>query len=165
MSDPEIKSQNEYAGWAVVEIFGHQKYAGFVTTQAFGQAVMFRIDVPELEERERWTERDEYHAQWGYLKPGTKVKEKSIPGFSKLFGVASIFSITPCTEQVARDAVEKMQERPLIVLAMPDGKPPQKLIEARAAAGAPDLFGDAPNGEDEDECPDCGRLQSYCRCP
>lgn len=40
--------QATFEGWAVLEIFGHQRYAGYVTTQAFGQSVLFRVDVPPL---------------------------------------------------------------------------------------------------------------------
>jgi hypothetical protein len=49
--------QSAFEGWAVLEIFGHQTYAGFVTTQTFGQAVLFRVDVPPLAERERLSKR------------------------------------------------------------------------------------------------------------
>jgi hypothetical protein len=44
--------QAVFSGWAVVELMGHQSEIGFVKTQAFGQAVMFRIDTPELPELE-----------------------------------------------------------------------------------------------------------------
>src|SRR5215467_13892732 len=48
-------SNATFEGWAILEIFGHQRYAGYVTTQTFGAASMFRLDVPALEERERTT--------------------------------------------------------------------------------------------------------------
>lgn len=33
--------------WALVEIFGHDKLAGLVTTRKFGTEMMFQIDVPK----------------------------------------------------------------------------------------------------------------------
>jgi hypothetical protein len=71
------QEQSSFSGWAVVELFGHQREVGFVTTQAFGQAVMFRIDEPELDgDREYATERPTYVD--GRMAPtGTVVKRKS----------------------------------------------------------------------------------------
>jgi len=39
METPQQATFNE---WAIVEVMGHQTYAGYVTTQAFGAAVLFR---------------------------------------------------------------------------------------------------------------------------
>ena len=41
-------NQAKFEGWARVEVMGHQSHTGFVTTEAYGQAVMFRIDTPEI---------------------------------------------------------------------------------------------------------------------
>ena len=38
--ETEVK-QGTFSGWAIVEMMGHRREAGFVTTQAFGQAVLF----------------------------------------------------------------------------------------------------------------------------
>jgi len=43
----------KFEGWAIVEMFGHGREIGYVTTQYFGSACLFQIDVPELPERER----------------------------------------------------------------------------------------------------------------
>lgn len=55
----ETQSNSTFEGWAVVELFGHQREVGFVTTQVFGAAVLFRIDTPELSDREYTLERPE----------------------------------------------------------------------------------------------------------
>lgn len=75
--------------WAIVEILGHKRFAGFVTEQSFGIAALIRIDVPETEQPERRT--------W----QGTMAARKTA-AYSKLIGVGSIYCITPCTEDVAR---------------------------------------------------------------
>lgn len=54
------QQQANFEGWAIVEMMGHQQEIGFVTTQAFGQAVLFRIDQPELGERDVTLNRPEW---------------------------------------------------------------------------------------------------------
>lgn len=114
----------KFEGWAIVGLFGHQKEAGFVTTEYFGGAAMFRIDVPGFEEREYWLERPEYGTHTGYqeLPVGTKVKREAVAPRSRLVGVSAIYDMTPCTEEVVRKAIERGIQRPLIVLEMPKDK-------------------------------------------
>ena len=70
----------KFAEWAIVEIMGHKRFAGYVTEQAVGGASFVRIDVPEIS------------------LPSGDV----LPAFTKLFGAASIYCISPCTEETAR---------------------------------------------------------------
>jgi hypothetical protein len=77
MSTVQVEKFDE---WAFVEIMGHKRYAGKVTEQAVGGASFVRIDVPEV-----------------VLLDG----EKLAP-FTKLFGAASIYCISPCTEETAK---------------------------------------------------------------
>ncbi len=35
--------------WALVEIFGHEKIAGLVTSRKFGTEIMFQVDVPKAD--------------------------------------------------------------------------------------------------------------------
>ena len=72
---PELKS------WALVELFGHQRIVGFLSQQTFGTGVLFRVDVPDL------------------LKEGKVVRN----GFTRYFGLSSIYSITPISEQMVRE--------------------------------------------------------------
>lgn len=114
----EQQQQSRFNGWAIVDVLGHQRYVGFVTTEAFGQAVLFRIDVPALEERERVTKRPGYYGD-RYLPEGATVKEGAVPGYTKLVGSGSIYTITPCTKEAALAAVEEMQQRPLMSVQLP----------------------------------------------
>lgn len=75
MSDPE-----KFECWAVCEIMGHKKFAGLVSEQAIGGASFVRVDVPEV----------------------VGFDGKLLPAFSKLFGAASIYCLSPCTEETAR---------------------------------------------------------------
>lgn len=105
------QQQAHFEGWAIVEQMGHNRYAGYVTTEAFGQAVLFRIDVPALEERERTTKRPSYDSESRYLPAGTVVKESAVQGYTKYIGPSSLFALTPCTKEAVLEAVEQIQPR------------------------------------------------------
>lgn len=65
--------------WAIVELMGHKQFAGFVTEQTIGGTAFVRVDVPAV-------------APAG----------EELPAFTKLLGAASIYAVTPCTEETAR---------------------------------------------------------------
>lgn len=136
----------KFEGWAVVEVFGHQRYAGFVTTQAFGQAVMFRVDVPPLEERERVTKSYEY-IDGQNVPPGSTVKESAVQGYTKLFGVGAIYGITPCTQEAAVKAVAAMQSRKMQLVAL---APDRALGSAYVYDAGDETEDDFADGEPED---------------
>ena len=137
--------QSTFEGWAVVEIFGHQRYAGFVTTEAYGQAVLFRVEVPPLPERERTAKSYEY-ADGVSIPPGSIVKEVAVPGYSKLFGAGAIYGITPCTQDVAEKAVAAMQARKLTLVSLAPERALQPLRDDEN-----DALNDAGPGDDVDD--------------
>lgn len=148
----EEHKQAVFNDWAIVDVLGHQRYAGHVTTEAFGGAVLFRIEVPPLEERERVTTRAGYHGAVHYPK-GATVKEMAVQGYTKLIGAGSIYAITPCTQEACMAAVEEIQPRPLQLVSLP----PEKAL----AAGEPVI---AESIDDSDLCLDCGHSEDDCRC-
>lgn len=79
MSSEQTETKS-FEQWCVVEIMGHKRFAGFVTEQTIGGNSFVRIDVPET--------------------LGTD--GKTLGPFTKLFGAASIYCLTPCTEATAR---------------------------------------------------------------
>jgi hypothetical protein len=107
--------QSAFEGWAVVELMGHQREIGFVTTEAYGQAVMFRIDTPELTEREFELTQPEY-VGFEWMAAGTKVKRPAVAARSRLVAPGSLYAINPCTEEAARSAIESTSARPLILV-------------------------------------------------
>lgn len=119
--------QADFSGWAVVELFGHQREVGFVTTEVFGSAVLFRIDTPDLPKREYKLERPEWTQVAGAdvrLSPaGSLVQREGSPARSKLVGPGAIYAITPCTEAAAQKAIEGLIRRELILLELPDKTP------------------------------------------
>ena len=115
----------EFHSWAIVEMFGHTKEVGFVSTQYFGPACLFQIDVPELPEREIVLSHSRYINGVTYAPAGTKVKISAMPKRSRLIGPGSIYSITPCTEATAMKAIDSMADthREMLILEVPDKVP------------------------------------------
>lgn len=114
------QAQAKFEGFAVVELMGHQREIGFVTTEVYGQAVMFRIDTPELDDREYVLESPEYID--GRLAPkGTTVKRKAVEARSRLVSPGALYAINPCTEEAARAAIERTTHRPLMLVSLPEG--------------------------------------------
>jgi hypothetical protein len=134
MAEPK---QAAFEGWAIVELMGHQREIGFVTTEAYGQAVMFRIDTPELPEREfvltapdySESETDSNLRHW--VPAGSKVKRRAVPARTRLVAPGSLYAINPCTEQAARTALERNMERALILIEVAPGKalPPPEQVD------------------------------------
>lgn len=86
------ETKGAFESWALVEIYGHQKYAGKVTEQTIGGCNFVRVDVPETPD----------------AKP-----------FTKLFGQGAIFSITPIEEDVARHLATQYGNPPVHVYELP----------------------------------------------
>jgi hypothetical protein len=107
---------DKFEQWCILEIMGHQTYAGMVTEQCIGGASFVRIDVPESD---------------------------SIPAFSKCFGAASIYCITPVTEEVARMRAKSLRQAPLSVYDLP--------AEIRQRLAAPAISGPAEVDDDFDD--------------
>lgn len=87
-----------FEGWAVVELFGHGREFGYVTTRYFGNQPMFQVDSPEIPERESLLVNYAYMEGVGGIPAGSKVKKALIPSRSRLLGMASILAINPTGE-------------------------------------------------------------------
>jgi hypothetical protein len=135
MSDEQ---QANFNGWAKVEVMGHQTHIGSVRTEAYGQAVMFRVDTPELPEREYILTEPEY-CGGSWTPAGSTVRRMARPGVTALIGAGSIYRILPCTEAAAMKAIEQEGRAPLQLISLPEGK--------QLTAGA----GSGNDDEDEDE--------------
>lgn len=88
-----MDDHEKFEAWALIEVMGHSRYAGYVTEQAVGGCNFVRVDVPAFE---------------GY------------PAFTKLLGQSSIFAITPVTEQIARGMAQQFRNKPVTVYDLPE---------------------------------------------
>ena len=139
--------QANFEGWAVVEVFGHQKYAGFVTTEHFGPAALFRVDVPPLPERERVTKHYGFDDDGNQVPPGSTVKEVAVQGYTKYLGPGAIFAMTPCTQEVAERTVASIQTRKVSLVSLPP-----------VSATLPPHHDDVDDDQDEDDGEDDTRI-------
>jgi hypothetical protein len=112
-----IANQSEFKGWAKVEVMGHQSHIGYVETQVFGGAVLFRVDRPELpSEDDTLTE-----TSWignTRCSAGSVIRRAAIPAATVLVGAASIYRIIPCDEATAMRAIRSNTNRPLFIVKL-----------------------------------------------
>lgn len=83
-----METTEKFDQWAIIEIFGHTQIAGRVTEASIGGCSFLRVDVPEVNGR---------------------------PAFTKYYGNGAIYSMTPCSEEIARAAVEEIRPAPITV--------------------------------------------------
>lgn len=143
----EEVQQAKFEGWAIVEMMGHRVEIGFVTTQAFGPAVLFRVDTPGLLEREYTLTQPGYAEVDGgrqWCPEGTKVKRQGTPARSCLVAPSSLYAINPCSEEAARTRMERSIERPLIALEIP------KRAEIAASLDLPENDDEEVSDDDEE---------------
>jgi hypothetical protein len=163
-----VENQASFSGWAKVEVMGHQSHIGFVRTEAYGQAVMFRVDMPEFPEREFVLEEPAYvDGKW--TPKGAKVLRPAMPGASVLVGAGSIYRIAPCSEAAALKAIEQEFRPELRLIELPavmaiaagastelrdftccDGNP-----ESGHEFDCPTLEEEDQNDDEDDEDEDC----------
>jgi hypothetical protein len=113
------QTQAKFEGWAVVELFGHAKEAGYVTTQYFGDKAMFQIDVPAFADREYTLERPEWSEVDGrdqLIPKGSKVMRKGSPARSRIVSPGAVYAMNPSSEDLIRKLLDRDVPRKLIVL-------------------------------------------------
>lgn len=77
---PEMKEPFE--SWGVIEVLGHLRLAGLVSEQVIAGVAMVRVDIPKTQSRDAYT---------------------------RYFGAASIYGITPTSEETARFNAENIE--------------------------------------------------------
>ena len=80
--------------WAILDLFGHSKIAGFLTEDQIGGSSMIRIDVPSVD---------------------------GMVGYTKWFGPGAIYSISPTDEKIVRAFIARFKPSPITVY-MPEIK-------------------------------------------
>ena len=112
---------NKFEGWAVVELFGHSREAGFVTTEYFGSGALFRVEVPALPEREIVLTRP----QWidGQLAGvGSKISRGAVEGRTRFIGPSAVYALNPCSKDAAFTAIETMVSREVKLIELVKSK-------------------------------------------
>ncbi len=118
-----MDENTDFSGWAIVELFGHNQIAGYVTSVALFGTSMMRVDVPGTDDN---------------------------PGYTKFFGGAAIYAITPTIEEVAKVAVGRLDVRPVDTWIVPEPKRPQ-LPSSIPAGQYPEDYEESDVQEYQDE--------------
>jgi hypothetical protein len=111
--------------WCILEVMGHQKFAGRVSEEIIAGSAFVRIDIPTVGDQ---------------------------PGFSKLFGASSIYCFTPTTEAIARAIAERLQNRPIEIYDLPE-EWRDKIRQPRLTAGQDAKCGHGDDHEFDDDEP------------
>lgn len=77
--------QDKFETWAIVEVMGHNTYAGFVTAENIAGAQMLRVDVPAID---------------------------GIPAFTKYVSPQALYGVTPCSEETAIARARASRSKP-----------------------------------------------------
>lgn len=94
--------------WAVLDLFGHEKIVGLVTTRKFGSDVMFQVDVPAAD-------------AGGFA-------------YSKLINPKAVFAIQPTNEEWCRKwACHAAKYNRAVLPYIPEPSNPSGLLESGAA--------------------------------
>ena len=67
-----------FEGWAIVEVMGHRTRPGFVTEVEVAGGKLLRVDIPTVD-----------------------------GDVTEFYGTASIYSLRPCSEEIAREAASE----------------------------------------------------------
>jgi hypothetical protein len=104
------------ACWAILEIFGHTKHAGKLSSVTVAGAGFVRIEIPALPAKTRVLERAEYvrdpaTARSIMATPGATLGLSDEPASEKVYNPTAIFSIAPVSEATARAVAEQLAGR------------------------------------------------------
>jgi hypothetical protein len=148
------QEQAKFEGWAVLEMMGHRKEIGFVTTEYFGGAALLRCDTPEMPDREFTLKRPEWmdvEGKYREVPAGSAMQRKGTPAKTVYVAPGSLYAMTPVSEDTARRAIEEMVRREVIVLHINEEKPALPAPTDDDQEDAPTIC-DACREGDHDNC-------------
>lgn len=89
-----MSDEESYRGWSILELMGHRRLAGMVTTEQIGGASFIRIDVPGcISESESLDGPD-----WGA---------------TQFYSPSAVYCLTPTTEEIARAFSDRNRPAPV----------------------------------------------------
>lgn len=103
-----MSENGSFTGWAILELLGHRRLAGYLCEQEIAGAAFLRIDIPSGD---------------GVLA-------------SQFYALAAVYGITPTTEEVARAVAQHNQPQPVHRWELP--APRQEVIDAHGIRHDPD---------------------------
>jgi hypothetical protein len=107
-----------YSGWTLLELMGHNREAGYLSTLYFGAVALLQVDVPEIPAREETLTRPQWVGSQ-LLPVGTVIAKEAIPGRSFMLNPSAIYRAHPATEEAVRAAIAANQPREIKVISIP----------------------------------------------
>jgi hypothetical protein len=132
-----------YSGWTLLELMGHNREAGYLTTLYFGAVALLQVDVPEIPAREETLTRPQW-TDSQLLPVGTVVQKEAIPGRSFMLNPSAIYRAHPATEEAVRAAIAANQPREIKVISIPQS------AQRTLLPGEQDEFEDDGDSSDDD---------------
>lgn len=86
MNSLQQTATEQFSGWAIVELMGHNKISGRVTTTTLAGSPFIRVDVPAVAEQKAYT---------------------------RFFNPSAVYSINPVTEEIATGMVADCRSEPV----------------------------------------------------
>jgi hypothetical protein len=108
---------SKFEGWAVVEMFGHSREVGYITTEYFGAGALFRVEVPPLPEREVTLVRPEW-VDGELAGAGSKIVRGAVEGRTRFIGPGAVYAMNPCSKDAAFTALESISHREVKVVEL-----------------------------------------------
>lgn len=110
------QKEQGFEAWAIVEVMGHQTYAGRVTEEVIAGQAFVRVDVPATQDDQG---------------------KEHTAAYTKFVGPSSIYALTPVSEELARAAARRMAKTPISIY-VPELHPPSPPAATRSLMGPDD---------------------------
>lgn len=106
-------AETPFEGWAILELMGHRKLAGFLSEQAIGGASFVRIDVPKAPP----------NPSLDLRALGDAERAAEAWAVTQFYAPSAVYCITPTTEDLARKVAAGAQPTPVTRYELPAATP------------------------------------------
>lgn len=113
--------EETFTGWAIVELMGHNKTAGYVSEGSVGGVPLMRLDVQTTDERH----------------------------VTQYYGEKALYCVTPSTEEICKAFAERHAPAPVSRFELPALSGPQPEPPDFSAPEFPDFDIDGEDPDDE----------------
>jgi hypothetical protein len=111
MSDTETT----FEGWAILELMGHRRLAGYVRPVEYAGTGLIRLDVP------------------GYLHTEPTGEQEERGAATQFYSPSALYCLTPTTEAIARRVSEARRPEPVTTWELPPAAVDRLPEEAESA--------------------------------
>ena len=108
-------SEERFEGWAILELMGHRRLAGYVREVELAGSGMLRLDVPDEEDGDKTCEECGANSADGCIcEPALGPVQAT-----QFYSPSAVYCLTPTTEQLARDVARRARPQPVTRFELP----------------------------------------------